>query len=326
MKVYKHIKYGSASFLQLGEIEKPAPKSTEILVKIYATTINRTDCALLKAKPFIMRFFTGLIKPKNPILGTEFAGLIEAVGNSVKKFNVGDRVFGFDDIGLSSHTEYLCINENKALAKIPDNTSYEQAAASMEGAHYAINFINKVSIKPADKILINGATGGIGSALLQLCANLGTEITATCTTNTIELIKNLGANKTIDYTKTNLTLDTDKYDFIFDAVGKSTFGKCKHLLKPGGIYISSELGPGMQNVWFSLITLIFKKMPGQQGKKVIFPIPSNINSSVQQIKTLMEQGKFNPVIDKTYRFNQMIEAFEYVDSGKKIGNVVITLT
>jgi NADPH:quinone reductase-like Zn-dependent oxidoreductase len=279
----------------------------------------------VKSRPVYNEAFNGLAKPKSPILGTDFAGIIESVGSNVKQCKVGDRVFGFDDMGLHSHTEYICLNENRTFATIPENTSYEVATASLEGAHYALNFINKVNIKPGDKIMINGATGGIGSALLQLCRNLGANITATCTADTEELINNLGASKTIVYTNTDFTLDTEKYDFVFDAVGKSTFGKCKPLLKPGGAYISSELGPGMQNVWYSLITLIFRKMPGQQGKNVKFPFPHNIKGSIQHIKTLLAQGKFTPVIDKTYDFEHLVEAFEYVDSAKKIGNVVITL-
>ena len=202
---------------------------------------------------------------------------------------------------------------------MPENCSYAQAAASAEAAHYAYNFINKVNLKPGQKVLVNGATGGIGSAAVQMLTQMGIQVTAVVNTKNLELVKSLGANQVIDYTKEDFTKDTEKYDFIFDAVGKSTFGKCKHLLKPNGIYISSELGPGAQNPFLALFT------PMMGGKKVIFPLPSDIKGSLVYIKNLIELGKFKPVIEKEYPLEEIAEAYRYVASGQKTGNVVINL-
>ncbi|MCK5509806.1 MAG: NAD(P)-dependent alcohol dehydrogenase, partial [Desulfobacterales bacterium] len=241
MKAIVYTEYGSPDVLQLKEVEKPTPMDNEVLIKIHATTVNRTDCATIRAKPFFMRLVTGLFKPKKQIPGTEFAGEIVAVGKNVSSFKVGNKVFGFDDGGSGSHAQYLTISEDKALTTIPENITYEQAAASTEGAYYAYNFINKVNLKSGQKILVNGATGAIGSAAVQLLKYFGANVTATCGTKNMELVKSLGANKVIDYTKEDFTKDNQKYNFVFDTVGKSSFFKCKPLLQSGGVYISSDL-------------------------------------------------------------------------------------
>lgn len=317
MKAAIYERYGSPEVLQIKEIEKPVPKAHEILIKVHATTVNRTDCAMLRAKPFIMRFLTGILKPKNPILGTDFSGQIVAIGKNVSTLKVGDKVFGFDDNGLSSHAQYLVLSENKALSKIPDNINYEQAAASIEGAHYANNFINKVHLKKGQKVLVNGASGAIGSAGVQLLKYLGVEVTAVCGTKSMALVKSIGANKIIDYTITDFTKSKEKYDLIFDMVGKSTFAKCKPLLRPGGVYISSELGSMSQNLFLALTTPIIG------NKKVVFPFPQNIKDSIRFVKKLMEQEKFKPLIDRRYPLEQIADAYSYVEKGEKIGNVII---
>ena len=325
MKAIVYTNYGQPDVLHLKEVETPIPGDSEILVKVMASTVNRTDCANLTAKPFIMRFGLGLLKPKNTIPGTEFAGDVEAVGKAVTSFKVGDKVFGFDDSVLSSFAEYLTISEDKGLAVMPDDYSYEQAAASSEGTHYAYNFINKVDMKPGQKVLVNGASGGIGSAAVQLLKYHGAEITAVCNTKNLELVKSLGANRVIDYLMEDFTKDKQRYDYVFDTVGKSSFGKCKSLLKPGGVYISSELGWMVQNLFFALVTAMFGSMPGQEGKKVKFPYPPNIKRSVLFIKKLIEEGKFKTVIDRTYPLDKIADAFTYVLKGQKTGNVVIRI-
>ena len=323
MKAIVYTKYGPPDVLQLKEVEKPTPKDNEVLIKIHATTVNRTDCATIRAIPFFARFITGLFKPKKQIPGTEFAGKIEAVGKNVTSFKVGDKVFGFDDQGSGSHAEYMTIGEDKALTTMPANMTYEEAAPSTEGAHYAYNFIKKVNIKSGQKILVNGATGAIGSAAVQLLKYFDVNVTAVCNTKNIELVKSLGADKVIDYTKEDFTKDEEKYNFVFDAVGKSSFAKCKPLLQSGGIYISSDLGYMAQNVFLPLITPIIKPMIG--NKKTVFPIPTDIRGSILLIKKLIEQGKFKAVIDRKYLFEQIIEAYKYVEKGQKTGNVVITM-
>ncbi len=319
MKAIVCTKYGPPDVLQLKEVEKPTPKDNEVLIKIHATTVNRTDCGILRAKPFFARLVTGIFKPKKPISGTEFAGNIEAVGKNVSSFKIGDKVFGFDDGGSGSHAQYMTILEDKALTTIPKNITYEQAAASTEGAHYAYNFINKVKLKSGQKFLINGATGAIGSAAVQLLKYFGANVDAVCSTKNIELVKSLGADKVFDYTKEDFTKGDQKYDFVFDAVGKSSFAKCKPLLKPGGVYISSELGYMAQNIFFALIKPIIG------NKKVIFPLPTDCKRSILLIKKLIEEGKFKAVIDRKYPLEQIVEAYKYVETGQKTGNVVITV-
>ena len=322
MKAIVYTKYGPPDVLQLIEVEKPIPKDNEVLVKVYATTVNRTDCATIRAIPFFVRIDTGLFRPKKQIPGTEFAGEIEAIGKSVSSLKAGDSVFGFDDSGSESHAQYMTISEDKALT-IPKDITYEQAAASTEGAHYAYNFINKVNPKKGQNVLVNGATGAIGSAAVQLLKYYDLNVTAVCATKNIELVKSLGADRVIDYTKEDFTKDDQKYDFVFDTVGKSSFFKCRTLLKPGGVYISSDLGYLAQNIFLPLITPIIKPLIG--NKKTVFPMPIDIRRSLLLIKKLIEEGKFKTVIDRSYPLEQIVEAYRYVEKGQKTGNVVITV-
>ncbi len=319
MQAIIYTQYGPPDVLRVKEVDKPVPAANEVLVRVKATTVNRTDCAVLRAKPFIMRFGTGLLKPRKQIMGTEFAGEVEAVGEAVSLFKPGERVFGFDDMVLSSYAQYLVIAENKGLATIPDNIGYEQAAASCEGAHYAYNMINKTKLAAGQKVLVNGASGGIGSAAVQLLKYVGAHVVAVCNTKNLELVRSLEADRVIDYTTSDFTKEGEKYDFIFDAVGKSSFGKCKRLLNDRGVYISSELGWMAENIFFALVT------PLRGNKKVIFPIPKDIKGSILFIKELIEKRKFKAVIDRKYPLEQMAEAFRFVETGQKTGNVVITL-
>jgi NADPH:quinone reductase-like Zn-dependent oxidoreductase len=317
MKASIRRRYGSPDQIKIENIEKPIPKDNEVLIKVHATTVNRTDCANLTAKPFIMRFVLGLFKPRKIILGTDFAGEVITIGKNIKSFNIGDKVFGFIDIGCESQAEYITTTVED-LFLIPAKLDYKEAAASLEGANYAYTFIHKVNIQSGQKILINGATGGIGSALLQFVRQYDVKITATCNTKNIKLIQSLGADKIYDYTKEDFTDDNDKYDFIFDAVGKSTFTKCKPLLKEKGIYISSELGPYSQNIFYPLLT-------SRLSKKVIFPMPYSKQKTIPYISNLLEKGKFKPVIDREYSLEDISKAYEYVITAEKTGNVIINV-
>lgn len=311
-------KYGNADTLAIETIEKPKPKKGEVLIRVHATTVNRTDCAILTGKPFIMRLFLGFINPSSHSIGTDFAGEVEAIGEGVQVFKVGDKVWGFEDQGLGSQATYMTYAANKNISLLPLSISYEDAVASLEGAHYAINTINKVDIPLDSKILINGATGAIGNALLQILKSKGIKVTAVCDTKNMECIKSLGADRIINYEIEDFTQDdSSKYDFIFDAVGKSSFGKCKPLLNNNGVYISSELGAYGQNIFYALTTSFFSK------KKVIFPIPSDIKMSMKIMKQLLEEGKFKPIIDRQYPLANITDAYEYVSSGQKTGNVII---
>lgn len=313
-------KYGAASdVLQIKEIEKPKFTDDEVLIRVYACTVNRTDSATIRAKPFIMRFVNGLFKPKKQILGTDFAGQIETVGKNVTNFKIGDRVFGFNDLGVCSFAEYLKLDTKKSIGIIPENFSYSEAAASLEGSHYAYNFINKVKLISGQKVLVYGATGAIGSAMVQILKYFGIHVTAVSNTRGYELIKSLGVDILLDYQKEDFTALNPDFDFVFDAVGKSSFGVCKKLLKKGGVYISSELGKNSENIFYSLFTPFFG------NKKVIFPIPSDYMRTIQLIEKMISEKKYKAVIDKTYSLEEIPIAFDYVESGQKLGNVVILL-
>lgn len=318
MKAAIRTEYGSPDVLSIQEVPVPTPGEGEILIRIHAATVNRTDCGILTGKPYVIRFFSGLLYPRLPSTGTDFAGTIEAVGNKVTQFKAGDRVWGFNDNGLGSHAQYITIAADGPVSTIPADITFEQAAASPEGAHYALNFINKIKLKAGDTVLVNGATGAIGSAAVQLLKQSGMKVTAVCDTKNIELVRSLGADRIIDYTKEDFTLDNQLYPYVFDAVGKSTFAKCKRLLLPGGAYLSTELGPDGENIYLPLTTIL-------SNKKVIFPFPSDIKKSLRLVRTLLETKQFTPVIDRIYPLDDIREAYKYVLTGMKTGNVLISM-
>ena len=315
MKAAVHSKYGLPGDLSIKELDMPTPKDDEVLIRVYATTVNRSDCHVISGRPFMMRLFTGLFKPRSSIIGTDFAGQIEAVGSTVKFFKVGDKVMGFGGgFGCGSHAQYITFPETKRIVLMPGNLTYEQAAACLEGAYYAATGIIQLKPSAGQKALVYGATGAIGSAYVQFLKYFGVYITAVCRGENTELIRSLGADKVIDYEREDFTKDDERYDFVFDAVGKSSFVKCKPLLKKNGIYTSSG---GAENLLWVLIT------PLLGGKKVLFPKDSKGNLGF--IKGLIEKGSFRPVIDRKYPLENIAEAYRYVATGQKIGNVIITM-
>ncbi len=300
------------------DIPKPKPRNNEILVKVAYASVNRTDCGILTGKPKLIRLFTGWPRPKSIVAGSDFSGVVEEVGNEVEDFKIGDRVWGLNDEGLASHAEYLVIKCRKAVAVVPENVSLKDIAACAEGAHYALNFISKVKLKEGQRVLVNGATGGIGSAAVQLLKTMNVHVTAVTNTKNIELVKSLGADATYDFQKQDFTKDKDKrYDFVFDAVGKSSFGQCAPLLNKGGVYISSELGPGNENLYLPLLTLF------KPGPRVIFPIPSNHRRTILHMTDLLAQGKFKAVIESVHSPEEIKEVYKYVMSGEKTGQVLL---
>ena len=319
MRAAVQTRYGPPEVVRILEVKKPTAKENDVLVKVHATTVNRTDCACRAARPFFMRFFTGLTRPRATVLGNEFSGVVEAVGSGVTSFKVGDHVFGYNEGPFGAHAEYLSIPEDASLATMPANVTFAQAAASTEGSHYALAHITGANIKSGQDVLVNGATGAIGSASVQLLKSLGANVTAVCDTKGIELVRGLGADRVIDYTAEDFTKDEQTYDVVLDSVGKSSFSRCRRLLKPGGIYLSSELGPLAQNPFLALIA------PLHGGKKVLFPIPKHDQEMVGYFRGLLEAGKFKPVIDRTCPLDQIVEAYRYVETGRKTGNVVISL-
>ncbi|MES2478087.1 MAG: NAD(P)-dependent alcohol dehydrogenase [Bacteroidota bacterium] len=319
MKAIVYTEYGPPEVAQLKEVAKPIAKDKEILVKVYASTVNRTDSGFRSAEYFISRFWSGLFKPKLPILGCEFAGIVEETGVGVTGFRKGDKVFGFNDKSFGGHGEYLCIAETDAVVTMPDGMSFAEAAALTEGAHYALVDIRAAKVMPGQKVLVYGATGAIGSAAVQLLKHFGAIVTAVCNTKNVGLVQSLGADTVIDYQTQDFTQTEQQFSFIFDAVGKSSFGQCKALLTEKGIYISTELGKNGENVFYALSTAIWG------AKKVLFPLPSINKEDVMFLKELAEKKEFKPVIDRQYDMEQITEAYHYVESGQKTGNVILKI-
>ena len=316
-------RYGSPEVLEIRDVPKPEPRPGEVVVRVHAATVNRTDCGGLWGAPFVYRFVTGLPRPKHVATGTDFAGDVAAVGPGVTRFAVGDRVFGFDDDGAGTHAEYVAFRADKGISTIPAGFDYAQAVSCAEGAHYAINFLRKVPVGPGTRALVNGATGAIGSAAVQLFADAGTQVTAVCATPEVELVRSLGAHTVIDRLQADFTKQDTQYDFVFDTVGKSTFAACRHILVPGGRYVSAELGPHAENLYFALLAPLLA--PFWHGKRAMFPMPVDIAGSLTRVRELLVRGKFRPVIDRTYPLAQIREAFTYVASGQKIGNVIVSM-
>ncbi len=312
--------YGGFEAISIKEDEIPSPKPNEILIENRVSTVNRTDCANLTAHPFIMRFSQGLLKPKEPILGTDYAGVVLQVGERVKQYRIGDRVCGFNDAGIGSQSTHFCVKENAAIIKLPTKLNFKEGAASLEGAHYAHAFVEKSKLAKGDFVFVNGGTGAIGSALIQFAKAAGARIWASCRREHTEIVRSLGAERCIDYTKEDFTECGQLFDKVFDAVGKSTFGKCQKIMKKNSIYISSELGPYAQNIFYALWTA------RSNNKKVIFPIPYKANISFPFIQQHIETDQFRPLIEKVYPVMEASKAYEYVLTGQKAGNVLLTFT
>ncbi len=319
MKAAVHTRYGPPDVVRIIDVDAPVPKANEILVKVHVTTVNRTDCATRAGKPFFARIVTGIVQPRATVLGNEFAGEVEAIGSAVTSFGIGDRVFGYNEGPFGAHAEYLTVPEDGSVVTMPADSTFEEAAASTEGSHYALGFINKAKIESGQDVLVNGATGAIGSAAVQLLKALEANVTAVCGTEHVALVSEMGADRVIDYEVDDFTQDEQAYDVVLDAVGKSTFGRCRRLLKPRGIYMSSELGPLAQNPLLALIS------PLSRGRKVMFAIPTQDQEMMAYFKELLTSGELKPLIDRRYSLDQIVEAYRYVETGQKIGHVEISI-
>ena len=318
MRAAVQTEYGPPAVVTVvDDLPRPAPGDGELLVEVHATTVNRTDCGFRAASPPIVRLFSGLRRPKRPTLGNEFAGVVVETGPGVTRFVVGDRVFGYIEGPFGGHAEYLVANEDASIATIGPNVSDELAAAGTEGSHYALAYTTAGRFGPGTDVMIFGATGAIGSAAVQIAKHLGATVTAVCATDHLDLVKGLGADRVVDYTAGDFTQDEQRYDVVLDAVGKSSWAACKKLLKPRGLYMSSELGRFGQNPLLAIVT------PFGRGRRVKFPVPKHDREMIEYLRDLMASGVFVPVIDRTYPLERIVEAYEYVEAGQKIGNVVI---
>jgi NADPH:quinone reductase-like Zn-dependent oxidoreductase len=317
MKAAVYTQYGPPEVLQLKEVNKPLPKDNEILLRIKATAVNSGDWRLRKADPFAVRLFFGLMKPKINILGSVFSGVVEVIGKDVKRFRIGDQVFGHTDMHFGAYAEYICLSENGSLALKPDKLTHTEAAVIPFGGTTALHFIKKAAIKPGQKVLIYGASGAVGSTAVQLAKYFGANVTGVCSTANIDLVKSLGADKVIDYTKEDFLKNGETYDIIFDTVNKIPFSRSLKSLNKNGLLILSSAGMSqmLQGFWTSITG----------SRKVLTGVISHSAEDIIFLKQLIETDKLKPVIDKTYPLEQIAEAHVYVEKGHKKGNVAITL-
>jgi NADPH:quinone reductase-like Zn-dependent oxidoreductase len=331
MKAVIYTQYGSPDVLQLKEVEKPTPKDNEILVRIHAASVNYGDILarkLAKISPYRefnmpLIFFLparmefGFRKPKKNILGNEFAGEVEATGRHVTRFKIGDAVFGYRGMNMGAHAEYLCMPEDGLITHKPVNMTYDEAAAIPYGALTALNLLRKVSLQRGQKVLINGASGGIGSAAVQLAKHYGTEVTGVCSTPRMGFVKSLGADHVIDYTKEDFTNNGKTYDVILDVLGRSSFSKCRKSLNENGRYLlaSFKIRQLLQMLWTSRFG----------SRKVICAMSLEKPADLTFIKELAEAGRIKSVIDQRFPLAQTVEAHRYMESGQRKATVVITM-
>ena len=318
MRAAVRTKYGPPDVVRISDVPGPVVGRKDLRVAVHATTVNRTDCGTLAAKPFFIRAFTGLVHPRATVLGNEFAGVVEAVGSGVTSFSEGDRVFGYSP-RFGAHAELVCVPENGMVARIPEGLSFGEVAPGTEGAHYALSIIRKAGIRGGQDVLVYGATGAIGSAAVQLLADIGARVVAVCGTAGVDLVRKLGADRVIDRETVDFTQDEQLYDVVFDAVGKSSFGRVRRLLKPRGIFLTTDLGPLSQNLVLPMATRL------SRGRRVMFPFPIENQEIVEYLRERIADGRFRPVVDRRFPLEQIVEAYRYVETGNKVGNVVITV-
>jgi NADPH2:quinone reductase len=321
MRTMAYLKYGPPEVLLPHEAEKPVPGNNEVLIKIMATTVTAADCMMRRGDTVLSRLLLGLTKPKKKfqILGTEFSGIVESAGQKVTRFKPGDEVFGFRGFGTGCYAQYKCMNENGSLAVKPRNMDYNEAASIVDGASTALFFLKeKAGIQKGQKVLINGASGSIGTFAVQLANHFGAEVTGVCSSNNMKLVRLLGADKVLDYTKEDFTANGETYDVIFDTVAKSTFSRCRKALKPGGKYMVTVMSS--RHVLLSVLTRI-----GRQ-KQVIFSMSVDKRAELNLIRTLVEERKLVTMIDREYPLEELPAAHAYVEKGHKLGNVTITVT
>jgi NADPH:quinone reductase-like Zn-dependent oxidoreductase len=316
MRAVVHDNYGPPDVLRLEEVERPVPNEDEVLVKVAATSVTRTDCGFRAAEPFFARVFTGLRRPKRRIPGMELAGVVEAVGAAVTEFKVGDEVFG---IRGGANAEYICVGESGVLAHKPAGVTFEEAAAVCDGACSALSCLRNADLRQGRSILVYGASGSIGTAAVQLAKHFGAHVTAVCNTKNVDLARSLGADRVIDYLQEDFTKRGETYDVIFDAVGKHSFRRSRRALNPGGIFVETDLG----FMWHAPLLALLTQWIGD--KRVTIGVARYKKEDVLFLKELIEAGKYRAVIDRRYPLEDVVEATRYVETGQKTGNVVLTV-
>jgi NADPH:quinone reductase-like Zn-dependent oxidoreductase len=319
MRAVVHDRFGGPEVLRVEEVERPVPTDDEVLVRVHATTVNRTDCGLRSAQPFIVRFFAGLRRPKHRVLGSEFAGEVAAVGAAVTELAVGDRVFGVNSAGLGAHAEYLCIREGAPITRMPDGLSFDDAAAAFDGAIIALSCLRKAGLRSGERIVVYGASGAIGTAAVQLAKHLGAHVTAVCDTRNLAVVGSLGADELIDYTVDDFRTSGTTYDVVFDAVGKQSYRRCRAALADHGRFVTTDLGVGWHVPPLALATRVVGR------HRVMLPIPTYSKANVLYVRELLENGSFRPVIDRRYPLDDVVAATTYVETGQKTGNVVLVV-
>ncbi|MEZ4917881.1 MAG: NAD(P)-dependent alcohol dehydrogenase [Saprospiraceae bacterium] len=313
--------YGGPEVLQVQTVEKPVPQENQVLIQIHASSVTRADSMMRTGTPYIGRLYIGLQKPKNPILGTGFAGVIEAVGSAVTNFQIGDAVFGESVEHFGANAEYLCVDADGILSIKPESMSFEEASVVCDGALTSINFLKEVAkIQPGQRVLINGASGSLGTAAVQLAKYYGAEVTGMCSSKNVDLVKSLGADVVIDYTKEDFTQNSTKFDIIYDTVGKLDFSKSRNALKPTGVFVSPVLD-------FSLLWDVLKTS-FSKTQKALFAATGMKNKTelkvlLNELTGIIKAGRLQSVIDRCYDMEEIVEAHEYVASGRKRGNVVL---
>jgi NADPH:quinone reductase-like Zn-dependent oxidoreductase len=312
MRAVVHDRYGPPEVLRIEDVPHPVPAEDEVLVRVRATTVTQTDCHMRRARPFFWRFMLGLRRPRRKVLGTEFAGAVEGIGASVTQFEVGDRVFG---LRSGAHAEYVCVRESRLVARMPEAMTFEQAAGTCDGMYQARNALRAGRVDKHTRLVIYGASGSLGTAAVQLAADLGAHVTAVCNGRNVELVRSLGADATIDYEQEDFTRNGETYDVVLDAVGKHSFLRCRRSLRPGGIYVATDR---LQNLPLALLTR-------WSSRRVVFDFSSHDRASVLLVKELFESGRYRPVVDRMYPLEDVVEATRYVESWQKTGNVVLTV-
>jgi len=323
MKAVTCRKYGPPEVLNIEELAKPVPKEDEVLIKVHAAIVSPPDCAFRKAEPFVVRFFAGFFKPKNPVPGELFSGVVESVGQNVTKFKEGDDVFGSAGMSLGAYAEYACVKESEMLVKKPKEISHAEAAGIGDGPITALPFLrDSAGLEKGQKVLINGASGSVGIAAVQVAKYLGAHVTGVCGSSNTEMVKNMGADSVIDYTKEKFYSSGEKWDVVFDAVGKSSFSECKNALTDSGLYMTTVPSLGV----------LIKMMLGSKskGKRAVFSATGlrKVEDKTQDsifLRDLVVQGKMKIVTDKVLPMDKMVEAQTYVETGHKKGNVVVNI-